>query len=397
MKKQQNKIDGLWELIGDLDLWITAYKKLDPNRDLEFIKEGKISTDELYLIKTLRDAVITGEFKFGNKQKFYVADGSSGLIKLKTLKDLNNVVPQVIRDILEPIYVLHFFDNSHGFLPDTSEHTCLRQVEKNFNGADWYIKADVSECFNRIKAKKVKKLLKRKIDDEQFLDFVEKGLRRPLIVIKRKQKTEWTVGQSTKNDISSKLLSEIVLYQLDRLVIKIRNLLSKSASQASKNSPKNIGIQYSRHGHVFIVGVTGPPELVKRIKSILRGFLYNILGLDVTVQQIETFKNTEKIPLLGYLIDGRTLTYHPNYNEIFEGLSEKGFCTNEGKPLANLKYLSCSESVAVSRCSALVKKIQDYYKLLDKRQQRELTQKIEKVLEESLAETSKLIEFIEKE
>jgi len=53
-------------------------------------------------------------------------------------------VQKVLIRILDHLYEPQFLDCSHGFRPGRSQHTCLKQIRREFGGALWYIVGDLS-------------------------------------------------------------------------------------------------------------------------------------------------------------------------------------------------------------------------------------------------------------
>lgn len=53
-------------------------------------------------------------------------------------------VQKVLIRILDHLYERQFLDCSHGFRPGRSQHTCLKQIRREFGGALWYIVGDTS-------------------------------------------------------------------------------------------------------------------------------------------------------------------------------------------------------------------------------------------------------------
>ena len=62
----------------------------------------------------------------------------------------DKLLQEVVRMILEAIYEGSFDMNSHGFRPKRSCHTALRQIQRTFNGARWFIEGDIKGFFDNI-------------------------------------------------------------------------------------------------------------------------------------------------------------------------------------------------------------------------------------------------------
>ena len=66
----------------------------------------------------------------------------------------DKIVQEVIRLILEAIYDSprgpYFSDSSHGFRPQRSCHTALREFRENWTGVNWLIEGDIRACFDEL-------------------------------------------------------------------------------------------------------------------------------------------------------------------------------------------------------------------------------------------------------
>jgi len=60
----------------------------------------------------------------------------------------DKLVQEIVRMILNAIYEPIFSDNSHGFRPQRSCHTALKNVKILFNGVKWVIEGDIEACFD---------------------------------------------------------------------------------------------------------------------------------------------------------------------------------------------------------------------------------------------------------
>ena len=87
---------------------------------------------------------------------------------------------EVIRLILEAIYDSprgpYFSDSSHGFRPQRSCHTALREFREKWTGVNWLIEGDIRACFDELEHRTLVSLLHKKIQDERFLNLIWKLL-----------------------------------------------------------------------------------------------------------------------------------------------------------------------------------------------------------------------------
>jgi len=93
---------------------------------------------------------------------------SSLPIGIPTPRD--KMVQEVMRNLLEEIYEPIFTDNSHGFRTGRSCHTALKQTSI-WNGYEWCIEGDIKGFFDNVNHHKLEGLLKKQIEDQQFIDL----------------------------------------------------------------------------------------------------------------------------------------------------------------------------------------------------------------------------------
>ena len=79
--------------------------------------------------------------------------------------------------ILEAIYEPNFSDNSHGFRPNRSCHTCLGQIKRVYTGTKWFVEGDIKGCFDNIDHHVLIKIVRKRINDESFIELLWKFLR----------------------------------------------------------------------------------------------------------------------------------------------------------------------------------------------------------------------------
>ena len=52
--------------------------------------------------------------------------------------------------VVRAIYERHFEDTSHGFHPNRSCHTALRDIKATFKGTRWFIEGDIKGFFDNM-------------------------------------------------------------------------------------------------------------------------------------------------------------------------------------------------------------------------------------------------------
>ena len=132
----------------------------------------------------------------------------------------DKLIQEVIRMILEAIYEPTFSNNSHGFRPNRSCHTALKEITTIFTGAKWIIEGDIKACFDSFDHHITVNLLRRRIDDEAFISLMWKFLRAGYM-------EQWiyhtTYSGSPQGSGMSPILSNIYLHELDIFMEELKN------------------------------------------------------------------------------------------------------------------------------------------------------------------------------
>jgi hypothetical protein len=89
----------------------------------------------------------------------------------------DKIVQAGVTFILEAFYEPIFRKCSHGFRPEHSTITAIRQVWSAYKaGAKWIIEGDITDCFGSIPHGVILNCLRKRIKDERFIDLIRKML-----------------------------------------------------------------------------------------------------------------------------------------------------------------------------------------------------------------------------
>lgn len=130
----------------------------------------------------------------------------------------DKLVQEVLRMILEAIYEPVFSRFSHGFRPNRSCHTALKELKKEFGGVSWFIEGDIKGCFDNINHQKLVEIIQKKIKDARLIKLIWKFLKAGYM-------ENWvyhkTYSGCPQGGIVSPILANIYLNELDRFATKI--------------------------------------------------------------------------------------------------------------------------------------------------------------------------------
>ena len=255
----------------------------------------------------------------------------------------DKLIQEVIRMILEAIYEPTFSNNSHGFRPNRSCHTALREVVTIFTGAKWIIEGDIKACFDSFDHHVTVNLLRRRIDDEAFISLMWKFLRAGYM-------EQWiyhtTYSGSPQGSGMSPIISNIYLHELDIFMEELKNEFDMGETRkrkvhedhekvrwAYRKSKKNLEnnrneeniktfkearktmlstphldemdnsfkrIQYNRYADDFLISITGSKEDAQKIKELVRVFLQDTLKLTMSEEKTHITHSSKMVRYLGY-------------------------------------------------------------------------------------------------
>lgn len=261
----------------------------------------------------------------------------------------DKLVQEVVKMILESIYEPVFSDKSHGFRPNRSCQTALMQIQKTFTGTNWFVEGDIHACFDSFDHQVVSKLLRKRIDDEAFIQLIWKFLKAGYM-------EQWTFGRTysgvPQGSGVSPVLCNVYLNELDRYMEKyamefntkaqkkrfatayrrsvdrtykyrkkgkeiwetltpeerkIRSRTLKKLEREEKSItptiPKDADykrIQYTRYADDFLIGVIGSKQDAEKVKQDVKTFLWETLKLEMSDAKTKVTHTGDRARFLGY-------------------------------------------------------------------------------------------------
>ncbi|MBY0029870.1 reverse transcriptase domain-containing protein [Priestia megaterium] len=262
----------------------------------------------------------------------------------------DKLLQTVVKYILESIYESSFSNRSHGYRPNKSCHTAIKQIADTFNGVKWFIEGDIKGFFDNIDHSILIDLLRKRIKDEKFLRLIWKFLKAGYI-------EDWKYHNSysgvPQGGIISPILSNIYLNELDKYIEDFQHKFNKGKYKAEnldykklhaksmrlKNKLKDkdnkgtlkegereeiIGcikeainskmkvpskdpmdqnyrrLKYVRYADDWLIGIIGSKEDAVRIKKELTEFIRNKLKLELSQEKTLITNSRKFARFLGY-------------------------------------------------------------------------------------------------
>jgi len=188
------------------------------------------------VVLDIKNRLLNQSYQFNPVRRVYIPKGNTGKMRpLGIPSPRDKVVHKAMLMILESIYEPLFSQYSHGFRPNKSCHTALRQIRQSWSGVKWAIEGDIEGCYDNVDHQILIKILRYKVQDERFLDLIWKMLRAGLIIDGKYSKS---LKGTPQGGILSPLLSNIYLHELDVFITNLATEISLESSTTRRENPE---------------------------------------------------------------------------------------------------------------------------------------------------------------
>ncbi|MCY4115262.1 MAG: reverse transcriptase domain-containing protein [Caldilineaceae bacterium] len=230
----------------DKELFLIAYGNLASNRgaltpgtDAKQTIDGMSEERVERLIQSLKDKT----FRWTPSKRVRIPKARGGTRPLGLPNWNDKLVQEVIRMVLESYYEPQFKECSHGFRPQRSCHTALKDIKEKWNGIAWFVEGDIKGCFDNISHTYLMRLLEEKIKDTQFLKLIRKMLKAGYM---ENWKETPTFSGTPQGGIISPLLSNIVLNELDK------HMTEELIPEFNKGEKRKFNPEYWKHRRMYL-------------------------------------------------------------------------------------------------------------------------------------------------
>lgn len=320
------KITNLYKLLCNENLLIKAYQNVRSNAGGMTPGADGLTLDGFNqeVIDNLIEDLKSEKFKFTSVKRVYIPKSNGKTRPLGIPSGRDKVVQEAMRILLEVIYEGKFSDLSHGFRPNRSCHTALKQISK-WNGITWMIEGDIKGFFDNVNHTLLAGFLQKHIKDQRFIDLYWKLVRAGYIDDGVKYNTFNGVPQG---GIVSPILSNIYLHEFDTYVQELIEEFSSKEKNISKVNPKIVNfsnklstlndeyqstkdinilkeikelraernalpsrirnesrIWYVRYADDWVIGLVGDKELAKKLKDLCKAYLKEKLELELSEEK----------------------------------------------------------------------------------------------------------------
>lgn len=326
------------------DIYMEAYKNLYANNGASTKGTDNDTADGFSVdyAQQIIDELSNLTYQPKPVRRVYIPKHNGKLRPLGIPSFRDKLVQDAIRQILQAVYEPIFSYNSHGFRPNRSCHTALKQVNRAFRGSKWFIEGDIKGCFDNINHKTLLNILSKKIKDSRFVNLIGNFLKAGYM-------EDWrlnaTYSGTPQGGILSPILANIYLHELDMKVTEMQKEFQKGHERAysADYSQANIKlkalekelqaasteierqvilkaihrtkvarrklpytdctdkkISYVRYADDFLLGVKGSKEDCIQIKAELKDFIAGTLKLELSDEKTKITHSSEYARFLGY-------------------------------------------------------------------------------------------------
>lgn len=226
------RINGLFNLMKCDLLWEAALKKVAHNKGAMTpgVDGRTFKGFGPRRMSQLQSRVFCGAWRPAPVRRVHIpkANGKTRPLGIPTVDD--RLVQEVVRSILERIYEPVFSEHSHGFRAGRSCHTALDHIQNAWTGMKWFIDVDVVGYFDNIDHDILLDLLRKRIDDEKFIDLIRRMLKAGYV-------EAWTLNPTysgtPQGGVVSPILANIYLHELDELMAEMRDRFDRGKERVT--------------------------------------------------------------------------------------------------------------------------------------------------------------------
>ena len=350
-KNESYKFQRLYRNLYNPEFYWLAYKNIYANTGsmtagadgttIDGMSDDRIAK----IIASLRDR----SYQPKPARREYIAKKNSNKMRpLGIQSGDDKLVQEVVKMILESIYEPVFSKHSHGFRPNKSCQTALQQIQKTFTGANWFVEGDIHACFDSFNHHTVIALLRKRIEDESFIQLIWKFLKAGYM-------EQWTYNRTysgvPQGSGVSPVLANIYLHELDKFMEEYaenfcrgqKRLVNPEYNKSLKRAAyyRRMGkqkwadlspeqrkernrtlktleakqrmlspslplddsykrVQYVRYADDFIIGVIGSKADAEQIKQDVGQFLKDTLYLEMSDAKTKVTHTGDRARFLGY-------------------------------------------------------------------------------------------------
>ncbi|MEA4904070.1 MAG: reverse transcriptase domain-containing protein [Petrimonas sp.] len=346
------KFERLYRILFNEEMYHVAYQRM-------YAKQGNMTAGSdgetidgmsLARIEKLIDSLKDETYQPNPSRRTYIPkkNGKKRPLGIPAIND--KLLQEVVRMVLEAIYEGQFANCSHGFRPQRSCHTAIKQIGVTFCGVKWYVEGDIKGFFDNINHDIMISILEERIADDRFIRLIRKflnagyiedwvfnrtysgtpqgGIISPILAniyldrldkymaeyavkfekgLRKKKRTEYRHYQRKKGRATKELKSVTTQTEREAIIERVRKY-DKLILQTEPNDEMDSEyrrLRYVRYADDFLCGIIGSKEDAQVVKEDIKNFLSKKLKLELSDEKTLITHSETPADFLGFHIRNR--------------------------------------------------------------------------------------------
>lgn len=166
------KYERLYRILFNTEMYAVAYQRIATKQgNMTEGTDGKtIDGKSIKRIENLISSLKDESYQPKPSRRTYIPKKNGKMRYLGIPATEDKLLQEVVKMVLEA----SFEYTSHGFRPQRSCHTALKQIEKSFCGMKWYIEGDIKGFFDNINHDVMIGILEERINDVRSIRLIRK-------------------------------------------------------------------------------------------------------------------------------------------------------------------------------------------------------------------------------
>ena len=229
-----DKYRNLKNILGDPYFWVAAYNSIKnkPGNMTKGTDNETLDGITFSYFENLSRDIVSGKYKPNPFRRVEIPKANGKLRPLGISSPRDKIVQAGLASILEAIWEPKFLKTSHGFRPNRSTHTALRDLYLAGSRYKWVIQGDITKCFDSIPHNKLIEVIKELVQCHLTISLLYKCIR---MGTKMNNNTiSYSKIGTPQGSVLSPILCNIILHEFDKYLEEL-----KSKYEKGKNRSRN--------------------------------------------------------------------------------------------------------------------------------------------------------------
>lgn len=203
---------------------LIAYSSLK-SRSVSGVDDVSVGKVTLANINSIARRLASQQYSPNPTKRLFICKSNGKMRSLGISSTQDKIVQQAVILIINPIFEPTFLDSSHGFRPKRGCHSALKTIYYRWKRPKWFIKADISQCFDKISHPILVLYINKRVKDYWLSILINKFLKAGFIHFEGLTDSQVVNKVGTpQGSILSPLFCNILLHEFD---VEVRNIINK--------------------------------------------------------------------------------------------------------------------------------------------------------------------------